>query len=302
MKTNLLLTSALLLTSCNFFPQAQTPPQSPKNTPYYNFDYRSVSFMTLSANLPETGENFTADLKYTGPEETDWTIESSQLLDRQADGFFIRHLLDTLHSLYIAGEIPFKNSSLSDLGLSPPRFAIRWSTSNGTPYEIQIGNKLKNEGQAYAILNSSSQPIIIGGAAIKMLDYVKSLASLRQKTFVKLSSDDVDEIEIYKNQKKTFNAERYGRIWKKNQLDKHLLSFAHTRIQSYIDDPETNAKILKIIQSKPFAEMTLKDRNGKPITVKIGKSQNQIFGTTSEKPKSAFLLYPEITRYFEFQK
>ena len=214
--------------------------------------------------------------------------------------------MDTVHTMYIAGDVPFESSQLADLGLSPSRYAIRWTQPDSKTAEIQIGMKLKNENQAYALMPGQKKPVIVGGAIIKMLDYLKSFETLRQKTFVRFSADDIDEIEIYKGQKlknkPIFNAERYSKIWRKKQLDKHLVSLTHARIQMYIDDVEFSKKKKKMIQKQPLAEMIVKDREGKPISIKIGKRNDLIYGLTSERPHAAFLLPTEITRYFQFEK
>lgn len=307
MKVTLLILSLLFLNGCNFFPELQTTTsRKPQNVPFYNLDYKSVTDVTVSVHLPETDVNFTTDLKYTGPEESDWQIQSSQLVDRHADGFYIRHLMDTVHSMHIVSDAPFENSQLSDLGLSPPRYAIRWNDSNSKPIEVRIGKKLKDENQAYAFMPGKSKPVIVGGAVIKMLDYLKTFENLRQKTFVRFSADDIDEIEIYKRQdqkrKQIFNAERYSKVWKKKQLDKHLESFAHARVQFYIDDVAWTSDLEKQIQKQPLAEMIVKNRQGHPISIKIAKKNDQIFGMTSDRPHAAFLLHNEITRYFQIEK
>jgi hypothetical protein len=304
-KVTLYVLVLVLVNGCNFFPEFKTGSKKPQNVPFSNFDYKNISSVTLSVHLPETDVNFTADLKYTGPEESDWQIQSTQLTDRNADGFYIRHLLDTVHTMHIAGDAPFENSQLSDLGLSPPRYAIRW-TQGESPVEVRIGNKLKNDNQAYAFMPGKEKPVIVGGAIIKMLDYLKSFDTLRQKTFVRFTADDIDQIQIYKREnqkrKQIFNAERYSKIWKKKQIDKHLESFTHARVQMYIDDVEFSSQLEKQIQKQPLAELVAIDRQGHPITVKIGKRNDLIYGITSERPHAAFLLPNEITRYFQIEK
>ena len=118
------------------------------------FEYEQVSELLLVKNDPATGDAWNARLVRPDLKSTEWRIRTdtnagtrtgapSNTMDREADGFMILHLLDTLRTLEVVEVAP--PTAADTAGLSPPQFALRWSWA-GKPFEVRLGATDKKTG------------------------------------------------------------------------------------------------------------------------------------------------------------
>lgn len=270
----------------------------------FNFDYESVTEFLIVKADPATGERFAAHLSRPEPRPEhpdEWKITNAgggadAFLDQQADGYFVLHLLDTLRTLRVEQSAAL--GPLESLGLAPPRFALQWK-SGGKEYEVRIGSLLEDGKSVYAWI--PNQPAFVAsGATLQMLEYLKTLASLRLKNWAGLQADDVDEIEIPASGGPAFYAQREGSDWNDRKhkhlslnVDGWLDKLVHERVMEFVDDAAQAKALRAQVERGPARRATLKDRHGHPVELKLAQVQGKWIGLSSARPQGVFVVFPE---------
>ena len=312
-----LLSAGLLLGSCNYSGAPENAQNSPQNVddtairfgaPLFHFDYHAVSELSVAKMDPNTGDHWAVRLQKD--HEGRWLISGAPdgrvLSDHLANSNFVDHLLDTLRTFTLLSLAP--NASAETIGLSPPRFSIRW-TAEGKQHEIQIGDG------AYSRVPTLSDRTYVGqGALFGMLDYLKAFSVLRLPTLCDFAADDMDEIEMGPGTSARWYAQREGGRWTDRKhrrlgstgaitMEDRLSGVVHTRIRDYLDDADVARDWAGRIEHSPFATVTLKDRAGKATVIRVVRAefqgQRELMGTISSRPGAVFVLYPEALRFFE---
>ncbi len=268
----------------------------------FQFETKKVTSIEIAKADRKTGDSWTA--KFQRNNDGEWEVASgpggSNLLDRKAHSTLIDHLLDTLKTLRVTAPAP--KGPPESFELSPPHFAIRWS-----------GNEMRLGAGKFVAIGPSIYEM--EGAALKMIELIESFQTLRQQTWLSpLTSDDVDEIELYRGKKKYFYAQRDGSVWtdQKHKPVRQDVAFfldqlTHTRIEEFVDTPQLSARLVQSIRKAPTQHIIFKDRNGRTTEAdlkwEVVDASEKLYGTTSSRPGSAFRIFPEAIRFFEsFQK
>jgi hypothetical protein len=254
------------------------------------FQIDQVEELTLSKFDPVTGDQWLAVFKKTGQQ---WKISSppsnQTVSDPYADETFINHLIDTFRSLRITENAP--KGSLASFQLSPPRFGIQLKTKENF-FEFKIGAKIDQHPESYLILGDSDV-YIASGSTLRMLDLIQDFSALRKKTWTTLIPDDVDQIELKRNHKVFFYAQREGSLWTsrthqklKSDLNSLIQKATRTPTIGFIDHEDTANKIRNVIAKKPLLEIVLYPRKGPSTLLQLGKYQNAIYGLNSARPQA----------------
>ena len=316
--------------------QQQPPP--PMNLPKYNVN--EIIELTLGKFDPSTGEHWMTVIKRTDAalkkrtRAANWEITSlpdgNDTQDRKANTTFIMHLLDSLQSLHKVGDAP--HGSLNSLGLDPPRFVIRLKT-NSAIHEFRVGGLSDDKLGNYLITSDQKEVMIASGSALKMLPMISNFEYLRDRSWTPFSADDVDEIILSDQGKPFFYAQREGSQWNDKDhrpitlaiqpklkqtanKDAESLLRALTEVQSigFIDDPIQRAHIQRLGLSTPAYEAKLIDRHGTQVSLKIGKivkvvkkvikgkKSQTLYGLSSTRPSTLFVLDPKVLTTFEESK
>lgn len=299
----MLASLAACAASCNSKPG--TGGSNPEK-PVLRFDHEQITEFVISKNDPNSGDHWSLRLTRPEPKSADWKIasgpDSRVLTDTRADGIFISHLLDTLGTLQAVSKAP--EGPASSFGLERPLFALRWN-GTGLTGEVRIGDSDVKAGGAWALFGSNTQVWLAQGAALQMLSRLETFEALRQRKFVTLEADDIDEIqtgEVYRQRA----GDRWADRKNKPQGDKHsaeftdrLNRFVHTRVLRFVDDSEKIAGLLLEIRKKSAAKVDFKDRRGNLTAVRIIQTGNGTFGWISSRGDVVFELYPQSMEFFK---
>lgn len=275
--------------------------------PFGQFDPRQVTMLEITKSDPASGDRWSARIERQPTPlpggDPHWLIQAgpsgAELPDRIGNGGFIVHLLDTLKTLRVAAEP--RKGPLESYGLSQPRWALRWSGPGIAPLELRLGLPSEEPSAAYAEISGSVTTV--QGAALQMLDYLKSFSTLRHQTLATFSSDEIDEIEIETraNAGRARYAERNGSSWsgpKGRPLARSwdaaatLEAITHFQIREFLDDPVENSRTAAWVSGRPDVRITLKPRTGEAFRLLIREQGGRAAATISGRPGNAFLLHP----------
>jgi hypothetical protein len=240
--------------------------------------------------------------------EDHWRVEraggeQAAPIDTRADGFFILHLLDTLRTL--RAERTDVSGPPESLGLAPPRFALKWKVDT-REMEVRLGARANPDGQAektgsvrvYGMVPGTA-PFVADGATLQMLSYIPSFDHLRLKTWVGLSADDVDEIEL-SGSAGTYYAQREGAEWTDRKhrplradVTAWLERLVHERVLAFVDDPARADSLTVRLKKNPLLRATLKDRHGNPIQLATAQIEGHWYALSSARPQGIFEVHPE---------
>ncbi len=295
-----LLALAPAMTGCTRKSDAPSGAALPSGQRLMQFDFEAVRELTLVKSDPTTGDAWSAHMKWVGPDKMDWELTSGphDLIDRKANGPYIRHLLDTLRTLSISEEAP--KGPAASFGLEPPRFALRWDAG-----EVRIGSPTEH-AEAYAVLPTLSpgRTYKVKGAALQMLSHLENFEYLRRQTFPTFGSDDVFEIEIKGGGKAPFYAQREGETWtdrkhRKLKKDAQFLvdQLSHARIKKFVDDGAESASIRKRFEAGGRGgapvEIVVANHKGDKVVMKLARADGKLWGTISTRPDAHFELFPK---------
>lgn len=283
---------------------------------FFKFDYKTVTRISIARNDPTTGEPFSAQVERSksGADTYSWQIVSQELTDRLAYSNFVEHLLDTLSTLQIQDEAP--NGPLESYGLTPPHFAIRFSTESPekvgsqTEFEIHLGS---GDETLFAYDPREPKAIFrVHGALIGMLNHLRNFETLRRKTLLTFESDDIDEIEFWKGSKKTLHIERHGETWKsmasagsektspvfKKDIQAYLERITHLQIQKFPDDPTWEKAAMETLKNSPQFRIVFKDRKNMPTELRASFQPHSkiLTASLSSRAGSVFVIPQEVTK------
>jgi hypothetical protein len=330
--SGLLALGLLFATACTGGGAGDGAPAPISTRPPFSFDYKAVTSVLLAKSDPATGDRWSARLQREGDDPEQWTLNPAgsarPIGDRRAAGGFILHLLDTLRTLHPVAPAP--RGGLDSFGLSPPRFAIRFTVPGDggeRQYELRIGSDGRTgSGETGAwsqflppdTREEDAQVVLAGGAALQMLDYIRTFDALRLQTLATFTTDDVDEFELKRAGKSLFYAQREGSDWAdrarkplKADITAQLDGLTHGRIRDFIDDPlDPAAALASAIDHEPLVSALLTDRQGHVTSIRIrwetrdskDAAKKRLLATISSRPNAVFELYPELIRYFEAPK
>ncbi|MEO7163749.1 MAG: DUF4340 domain-containing protein [Bdellovibrionia bacterium] len=302
----------------------------------FNYKVNEITELTLGKFDPATSEHWMTVIKRTDAalkkraNTATWEIislpDGNTTRDRKANATFIMHLLDSLQGLRVVGDAP--NGSLESLGLDPPRFVVRLKT-NSNIHEFRIGT-LSDDKLGNYFTTDQKKVIIASGSALKMLPMIKNFEYLRDRSWTPFSPDDVDEFILSDRGKPFFYAQREGSQW--NDKNHRPITFAAqnkfkesarqdaesllktlTEIQplGFIDDPVQVEEIKSRRSILPTYEAKLINRHGTEVSLKLVRSkkkvksemnQTALYGLSSTRPSTLFILDPKILTAFENSK
>jgi hypothetical protein len=242
--------------------------------------------LAIQKSDPEHQEYWTAVLTRNANEQ--WRITSppadQEMGDRMADEVFINHLLDALQQVQLEKEAP--NGALETFGLSSPIFSVRWKTSDQEA-KLYVGHPLK--GKATYYLSLDGKKIWEGsGSGLRMLYMIDSFQKLRRRAWSLFTSDDVDEIEFFRQGRRVFYAQREGNSWTNRR---------HSAYSAPIDqliDAVTGAVAIAFIDRVSISkhalfEVRLTDRHGKTEIYQLRKAGTNLHGTLLSRPQTIFV-------------
>jgi hypothetical protein len=312
-----LMTTSIGCTREKAAPPSQAPAlgSSGDSRPAFAFDWKHAQALTLSKFDPKSGDHWMARVErqqekpQTFFENDPWLIQAysgnDALPDRLANRNYILHLLDTLGTFHTTGTTEL---TPQDAGLTPPRYALEWkawneATGESQTFQVQIGSPTDpahpaNE-ESYGIFPPSQKVVKVDGAAVAMLDYLKSFSELRQDSLSPLTSDDVDEIEIDKGARKIFYAQREGERWTnevhkpwKENVGAFLDRITHLRIAKFLDSDAEITRARGELGKFLLEKIILKDRAGNPTVLRFAQVAKRPLADVSTRGSAVFELYP----------
>lgn len=284
---------SLALCACNSAPSSPTLP--------LKFQTQEVKEMTFTKSDPVTDDRWTARLQRE--QEDTWQIvegpAGQPILDREANGNFVIHLLDTLKSLRSVGDAP--NGPLGSFGLSPPRFALQWRTEKQA-YQVLLGDVVTQPQRGIYLSLDGKNVVVATGSAIKLISLISSFRYLRKPAWTNLSSDDIDEIEIQARGKTILYAQREGSQWNdrlhrrvKQDMNRVLDLLTRSTPEDWIDQEEEAARVKTRSLAHPLLEAKLSDRMGKTTTLSLGHFEGKkVVGMNESRPQGVFVLKSEV--------
>jgi hypothetical protein len=222
------------------------------------------------------------------------------LLDVQADGIFIQHLLDLLLTTKVEEWAGF--GPLQSFGLQTPAFSLRWSDASRS-YELNIGDRVTGSaGARFAYLPGYPDQVFkVDGSGVRMLEMISSFEVLRQKRLVSYTADDIDEFEIFKREGSPFYAQRQSGGWanrKQIKLPEAVRDWVemltHVRIQKFEDTPALARSLAEVIAKSPDLQITLKDRDAIPLKLQFKEINGREWAISSDRQGALFELFPGI--------
>lgn len=319
--------AAALFTGCsNHAPEPSVPVGDSKGA--FAFDARHTISLTIAKADPATGDRWLARLvrKTESPgmfyENDPWIVEnyseSTSLSDRLANRNYLLHLIDTLstfHATAATGQRASDPQARGAAGLNPPRYALKWEvrepeSKTSKTFEAEIGNpvdpKNPQSKESFGTFLPDTRILRVDGAALAMLDYLKSFETLRLQTLSPVASDDIDEIEISHGKKRVFYAQREGdrwtneqhRAWKKD-VGAFLERITHLRIQKFVDSDADSAAKRAFLEKNLLETLTLKDRSGNATTFLFAREKKEALAAVSTRGNAVFELYPEALKRLE---
>ena len=258
-------------------------------------------------NDPHTEDRWTSRVQ---KEDVFWKIimppEGQKLVDTLANGAWILHLLDTLKTLQVVAVAP--KGSLQSFGLNPSRWKLTWGGTVKN-YFLSLGDPVSDQDKSkgvYALVEyGSSKVMVVQGATLEILSYLQKFETLRHRRLITITMDHVDEVEVHKNGKAFFYAQRQNGLWAKKDhsflpesLSLWLERLIHIQIKDFIDDPDENKRLMTYFKT-PLYKVIFKDRKGKTSALDVVFKNNEFFGLYSDRPAVIFRLYPEAIRFFD---
>lgn len=291
------LGALLAFASCTKSTSSLDLPAPTTGRAFYAFARDDVRFLELMRRYP--GEDpWRVVLKR---DDSGWKIESAPapVLDRLADGTFVDHWLDTLRTL-----TPFERAregAAKSFGLDPPRAVLKFGASSGPGLTLEIGDESQT-GIRFARFAPETAVMLTEGAAIQMLGMIQDWQSLRKRTWLTGSLDDVD---VIRSGKRAY--ERQGLAWKAAagrssaaDLPARLENLFHQRIKRFVDTTEETARLDERARGSKPIEITLLDRRDRPQTLQILAADDGIYGRNSTRPGTWAELHPEILQTLSF--
>jgi hypothetical protein len=272
-----------------------------------------IERIAIAKSGPAAGDRWSAEISRSRPEASTafrWQIVSAPggfpLRDARADGFLISHLLDSLETLRVTAKADPR--PLSELGLEPPRFAIRWISASHGSGELWIGAGGPARGQAYALLPrlSRERPILVSGSLLRVLEEVVSFESLRQRAWTETGPDDINEIEVRRQGQTVLHAERERGRWidgrgrpLKRDMDGLLEGLVSTGIRDFLDEGTAAGAALARLERRPDYRAILTDGRGRKLELTLSQERTPFGGRaalalSSERPQAPFRLPSEV--------
>ena len=304
---SLFLSASILTTSCTKTSNQEENAPIRLNVPLLqNYHSSEMTELWISQNDPTTQRHWTARLTRPGT-KLDWTIasapEGQELRDHLADSAFISHLLSLFETLQAIADAP--QGPPTSFALEPPIMGLKMS-GGGKTYGINFGMPAPKNSGSYAYLPGppASRVIVANGSVLEMLNMVNQFDVLRRRTLSTLTSDEVDEVELWRGKKKLIYAQRQGDDWADSKQKKMRIpiqdvveALTHLRIKSFVDDPGFAQSALARLRN-PEYRAVLKDRNGTSMEIRLAHSQALLFGVVSSRPKGVFEMHADSTRFW----
>lgn len=268
------------------------------------FDVENTKEILITKEDPADRWSSRLESETGAPAALQWKIKSGpqgkELLDPWADTSFVRHFLSTLQTLSIVGsEVKIAPDAS---GLSHPRFQARW-TSKEMEFEIRVGATLPDQSGSYVSfprLADPDQTWVATGAALTMLDYLKSFEHLRLRRLATWEKEQVRSIELMTGLKNTFSATWVNGLWKDSEgktfspgVDEWLEKLLHLQIVEFVDDENESKRLFDRVSHLPAYQVRLKDAEGHALSLAIALERGSWWGISAERSKAAFRLYPE---------
>lgn len=287
-----------------------TQPAWKDGTRVFDFDYRKTIELTISKNDAVSGDRWLATAGRSSPTQERWEITAApdgrQLLDREADGPFLLHLLDTLGTLQLVRKAP--QGPLASYGLERPFYQLRWRTTQGL-HELELGAKVsENEGTEarFARVPPDSPVLIVDGAALKLLTYLDRFEAFRKRKLLAETEDDFDEIEIRGPGATRFYAQREGDGWVgarrealRADVAAWLKALVHARASRFIDDRAVAEARAARLKDQALSTLVLKPRKGDPVQIRALPLDGALTVWVSSRAPAVFELPQDAARIFQ---
>lgn len=281
--------------------------------PLLSFRPEEISELTFWQNNPHQDSRWTGQFK----KEADghWSVvalsQDFSPLDRRADSSLIHHFLDTLTTFQVLESLG--EGASEKFGLSPAFFRIELRDSSNRLLSLSLGeapppSSGKSGVYAQAQMGSERTPVVLGkGAALAMLQYLRTPEALRQRVLLTVTTDEVDELTLLRQGQPILKAERQGDDWidaRKKKLKApvtpYLEKLTHLRAAEFADDPAQAKRALQALQAKrPLFTARLTDRHGQQVELHATPWEGALWASVSSRPEGAFKLYPESIQLFK---
>lgn len=227
--------------------------------------------------------------RQTAKDQTQWKFEKpdSGVL---ADSEGVNSLLSTIGSAKFTTVSSEQPDNLAKYGLSNPAITFSAVTDPGQKFTLLVGKK---EGDGY-FARDSSRPIVfvINSDLYKKLE--DKFSDLRDKSLVHITEADINHIEI-QNANATMAVSRKQGTEFDWTVDSPADVKGKTAASWRILSPLTSARADEVLDhppagiaaklAKPAIEVSLTDKNGSKLTVKISAPVGDfVYGQTSASP------------------
>ena len=234
---------------------------------------------------------FKQDQTITLLQKSNKTWGLSQPLKAAGDIPTTETFLSDIENLEKSRVVDKDSKNLSQYGLEPPSFKIRFQFKNGKEETLLLGDESPIGGSIYLKLESS--PAVLLSSTSKT-NFNKSVYDFRDKTIFNFSSGSITQIQIKrKDSSIVLNREKEkwkvsGKVEAKAEKDK-VLSFLQAiqfaRIKEFeSENPETLANYGL---DNPHATLILKDENKQSYVIDLGSANNSsgYYGKKNGSPR-----------------
>lgn len=246
-----------------------------------------VNDLEISVGASDTRMPWTA--RFSRSPNGTWLIAAPPgeltIKDRIARTERLDLILSSLGSLRIQGLAPA--ATLESMGLSPPRYMLRW-TDGGQTHELTIGAPIGKLGTA---IRWKNEVRLAAGSLLGILAESADFNELRRQQIATWTPDDVAEFEILRSGKGAFYAQRLSGDWgdrnekpvqtkKLTPWLKDILSLRAIEIADGLKAPQSDAPVI-----------VFRDRRGREVgTLQLLRFGNKSYVRVSTRPDALFLI------------
>jgi len=210
-----------------------------------------------------------------------------------ADKYSIENLVDNFSKLKPEKQVEEKATNLKKYGLKNPNKGIALYTKNNKEYKIYFGKKGPLSESYYAKLDNSGRVVLLSENKMNSID--KNAFDLRDKHIVRFKTENVDLIELFKNNKeRQFIVEKKDNDWyfaepkmclaDSSKIDDIIYSINNLEAEEIIKDSPKEKDLEKYDLKNPIYLLKINLlNNNKPLTVYISKkNQDKLYSFSKQ--------------------
>lgn len=257
--------------------RAPKPVSEDTSKPAFSIKPEQISSLTIHH------ANVTVDLSKKG---TEWDL--TQPVATRADQTEIGSIVSDLSDLRIERSFT-PTDSLSKYGLPDPAVKIEFREANGSPHEVQMGDKDFTNSAVYALIDGSKQVDML---STSLLDEVeKPVSQLRDRSLIDLNGSEVTGVTI-NDPSGRISATKAQAGWEitdpretladSSAMDSLVSSLSSNKFTDVVS--ETPADPAKYGLAHPDMTLEITAQGGKQFHLVMTKEGNDYYGRDLSRP------------------